>query len=269
MTFVRPRLDQSNSSQHPKRLLPTMYDLPSEVVGEPGLPDEYHLWQAELLSQTFRPPRYVPDQYFVAIDLNLYYDPEHHGWYKRPDWFGVVGVSRFYKGTDLRMSYVTWDEAVNPTIIVELLSPGTEADDLGEREQTTEQPRKWDVYEQILKIPYYVTFNRYTNDELRVFRHEGDRYQQMVLSDSKRWIPEIELGLGLWNGSYRGKPRRWLRWYDAEGNWIPTEAERTEQAERWAQEAQQQAEQERQQREAAEQRAEELAQRLRELGVEP
>jgi len=42
-----------------------MYDLPDPE--EPGLPDEFHLWQAELLSQTFRPPTYPPEQVFVAI----------------------------------------------------------------------------------------------------------------------------------------------------------------------------------------------------------
>ncbi len=31
------------TSQHPlTESLPTMYDLPSEEVGEPGLPDQYH-----------------------------------------------------------------------------------------------------------------------------------------------------------------------------------------------------------------------------------
>jgi len=49
---------------------------------------EFHLWQAELLSQTFRPPQFAAEQIFVASDLNLYYDPQNTGWYKRPDWFG-------------------------------------------------------------------------------------------------------------------------------------------------------------------------------------
>jgi hypothetical protein len=29
-----------------KATLPTMYDLPSDNPEEPGLPDEYHLWQS-------------------------------------------------------------------------------------------------------------------------------------------------------------------------------------------------------------------------------
>jgi len=59
-----------------------MYDSPAKT--RRSLPDEFHLWQAELLSQTFRPPQYAAEQIFVASDLNLYYDPLNTGWYKRP-----------------------------------------------------------------------------------------------------------------------------------------------------------------------------------------
>lgn len=34
----------------PLETMPTMYDLPSELVGESGLPDEFHCIQADLLS---------------------------------------------------------------------------------------------------------------------------------------------------------------------------------------------------------------------------
>ncbi|MBW4605192.1 MAG: hypothetical protein KME29_38000 [Calothrix sp. FI2-JRJ7] len=36
---------------------------------------------------------------------------------------------------------------------------------------------------------------------------------------------ELELGIGLWQGTYQGVTRLWLRWYDATENWIPTEVE--------------------------------------------
>ncbi|MFM2062727.1 MAG: hypothetical protein RLZZ507_2397 [Cyanobacteriota bacterium] len=45
----------------PQEALPTMYDLPSENQEEPGLPDEFHLLQPELLRITFRPPTYTED----------------------------------------------------------------------------------------------------------------------------------------------------------------------------------------------------------------
>jgi hypothetical protein len=57
-----------------------------------------------------------------------------------------------------------------------------------------------------------------------------------------------------------------LRWYDAQGNWIPTEAEQ-EQAEKA--QALQQAEQERQRAEQAESKLESLMQRLRDSGIDP
>ena len=54
-----------------------MYDLPSEDPEEPGLPDEFHEFQPELLRLTCRPANHPPEQIFIATDLNLYYDSNH------------------------------------------------------------------------------------------------------------------------------------------------------------------------------------------------
>jgi Uma2 family endonuclease len=263
-----------------------MYDLPSEDPEEPGLPDEFHDLQAQFLSLTFRPPHHPASQVFSASDMNLYYDVRHAQWYKRPDWFGVVGVPRLYDDVDMRLSYVVWQEGINPFVVVELLSPGTEKEDLGETNQEklpieptklagngqtiepdlkNKPPRKWEVYEQILRIPYYVVFSRYTN-QLRAFKLDGAQYQELELQESRVWMPEIELGLGLWQGEYQGIERLWLRWYDDRGNWIltETEQERVEKAQ-----ALQQVEQEKLRAEAAEARLESLMQRLRDLGIDP
>ncbi|WP_390630105.1 Uma2 family endonuclease [Leptothermofonsia sichuanensis] len=163
-TFPVPQTDPPRS---PRETLPTMYDLPGEDPEEPGLPDEFHALQPQLLSATLRLSRYPADQIFTGTDLNLYYDIRHPLWHKRPDWFLVLGVPRLYEGTDLRLSYVLWQEGVSPFVVVELLSPGTEQEDLGETEpQPNAPPSKWTVYEQILRIPYYVVFDRY-RDRLR------------------------------------------------------------------------------------------------------
>lgn len=213
-----------------------MYDLPSEDPEEPGLPDEFHDLQPQLLSLTFRPPHYPAARVFSASDMNLYYDVRHPQWYKRPDWFGVVGVPRLYDEVDMRLSYVVWQEGVKPFVVVELLSPGTEKENLGENDeeklpskpeelagngqaiepQTEDKPpRKWQVYEQILRIPYYVVFSRYTN-RLRAFKLNGAHYQELELQEPQLWISELDLGLGLWQGEYQGE-QLWLRWYDAWG----------------------------------------------------
>ena len=49
---------QTDPPINPKKVLPTMYDLPSEDPEEPGLPDEFHDFQPQLLRDTFRPANY-------------------------------------------------------------------------------------------------------------------------------------------------------------------------------------------------------------------
>lgn len=252
-----------------------MYDLPSEDPEDPGLPDEFHDLQPQFLRETFRPPGYPPDQVFIASDLNLYYDPRHPLWYKRPDWFAVLGVSRLYEQRELRLSYVIWQEGVDPSVVVELLSPGTEKEDLGQVRDVNQPLTKWEVYEQILRVPYYIVFNRYSN-QLRAFQNLAGRYQELNLIESQLWLPELGLGLGLWQGKYEGIEGLWLRWRDLEGRWIPTSTEQVQQERQQVEQERQRTEQERQRAEQAElqlkqarRRAEQLADRLRELGLNP
>jgi Uma2 family endonuclease len=211
-----------------KKTLPTMYDLKSEDPEEPGLPDQFHIWQPRILEDTFQPPDFPKDEVFIAADLNVYYDTHHTLWYKRPDWFAVLGVPRLYEGKDLRLSYVIWQEGVDPSVIVELISPGTEKEDLGQTlREVNQPPTKWEVYERILRIPYYIVFDRYS-DELKVFQNIAGRYQPMEIADNRVWLPELGLGIGLWQGNYQDFERLWLRWYDAAGNWISTAREKAE-----------------------------------------
>lgn len=258
-------IPQTDPPLSPREVLPTMYDLPSEDPEEPGLPDEFHLLQPELLRLTFRPPSYEPENIFVASDLNLYYDIRHPLWYKRPDWFAVLGVPHLYDKGDLRLSYVIWQEGVNPFVVVELVSPGTEAEDLGQNLRSVEKPpNKWTVYEQILRIPYYFVFNRYTN-EFQAFGLMMNTYQALSITEQGVWLPEAQLGLGLWQGTYQGIERLWLRWYDHEKNWILTP---TEQEKQRAEQEKQRAEREKQRADLAELELTRLKQLLRDSGIE-
>ncbi|MCL1470251.1 Uma2 family endonuclease [Argonema antarcticum A004/B2] len=232
-----------------------MYDLPSEDPEEPGLPDEYHLHQPSLLRSTFKPSNYSPAEVFIGADINLYYDNRHLNWYKRPDWFAVVGVSRLYDGYDLRLSYVIWQEEVSPFVVVELLSPGTEDEDLGRTvRQRGNPPTKWQVYERILRVPYYIVFSRYTN-EIQAFHLVGSQYERASLTDGRLLIEELGLSLALWQGEYEGINRLWLRWFTLEGELIPVPSEEANAAIVRAMEA--------------EQRAERLAAKLRDLNIDP
>ncbi len=252
-----------------------MYDLPSEDPEEPGLPDEFHYYQPQLLRETFRPAAFEPERFFVGTDINLYYDARHTGWHKRPDWFAVLGAPRLDRQQDLRLSYVVWQEDLAPYIVVELLSPGTEGEDLGKTlRDVNGPPNKWVVYEQVLKVPYYFVYSRYSN-KLRAFGLMSGRYRELIPAERGLWLLEAGIGIGVWSGRFEGIDGEWLRCYDAEGRWLPTKSERrkqadqraaqerqrAEQADQRAEDERQQAEQERQRAERERQRAEQADQR--------
>jgi hypothetical protein len=75
------------------------------------------------------------------------------------------------------------------------------------------------VYEQILRVPYYVIYSRYT-EELQVFRLVRNRYRMAALTQGRLLIPEIKLSLGLWRGDYLGCDQLWLRWMTDKGDLI-------------------------------------------------
>ena len=122
-------------------------------------------------------------------------------------------------------------------------------------------PTKWQVYEQILHVPYYVVFNRYTN-EIRFFKLVRQPYQELSLLNNQFWFDELQLGLGLWKGVHEGRERLWLRWYEAKNQWILTPAEEVARERQRANQAEQQLVLERQ-------RTEQLAAKLRALGIDP
>ena len=256
-----PRIKQTDPPRSPRETLPTMYDLPSEDPNEPGLPDEFHALQPQLLSATLRLSGYESDDYFTGMDLNLYYNVRHPLWYKRPDWFLALGVPRLYDGEDMRLSYVVWQENASPFVVVELLSPGTEAEDLGRHIPPTGQPpSKWQVYEQVLRVPYYFLFDRYEN-QFKGFSLNHGSYQPLEMINQKLWLPELDIGLGVWRGSYQGVTRNWLRWYEGNDEWTPTPEELANQARQRAERERQRAEQEHQRAEQEHQRAEQADQR--------
>jgi Uma2 family endonuclease len=180
------------------------------------------------LKETFQPNA---EEFFIGADLNLYYDVDHTGWYKRPDWFLVLGVAASKSLAESRLSYVMWQELVTPFLMVELLSPGIEAEDLGQTLRVADKPpTKWQVYEQVLQVPYYAVFDRYSN-LFRMFCLQQGRYVEQAITGQGFWLPEIDLGLGVWVGSYQGMVGQWLRWFDQNGDWISTNQEKLLQSE--------------------------------------
>ena len=207
--------------------LPDMHDLPcNKGPEEPGVPDIFHQLQPNLLTATFK----VPMQHFCAADLNLYYDPRKTGHFKRPDWMAVLGTDVHYK-SEPRKSFVLWKEPFPPLIVVELPSYGTEAEDLGINKSTREFMTKFDVYKDVLKLPYYVVFDREDTTCTCYFKWQDGKYQTLDCMDGD-WVsipvPEVGLELRSWVGTYGGCYAAWLRWYDMDGNMIPTPEEDAE-----------------------------------------
>ncbi|PSN18593.1 hypothetical protein C7271_11715 [filamentous cyanobacterium CCP5] len=267
MTFARGHsIPQSDPPKSPRETLPTMYDLPSEFPEEPGWPDQYHPLQCQLLRRTLDLTHTGHNEWFTGSNLNIYYDVRHPLHHVRPDWFLVEGVPRLYDGYDLRLSYVVWQEGRWPNIVIELLAPGRESEDLGRffKEEDRIDPDeaqlepvgtmgKMEVYERFLKVPQYIVYDRFSR-RLRHFIRVGSRFEEQAVSSTPTsiWLPEMNIGLGLWEGKFEGAFCSWLRWCDGSGNWLPTDTERVRLG----------TEQQRQ-------RAERRAERLRQLGVDP
>lgn len=249
-------IEQADPPRSPKDVLPTMYDLPSEDPKEPGLPDGFHDLQPQLLSRTLSLMGYSRENCFTASDLNLYYTVRHPLWHKRPDWFLVLDVPRLYEQRDLRRSYVLWQEGNPPTVVVEFLSPGTEAEDLGrfydetddgtqgelnppmatadvsngdDDETKAKPPGKFEVYETRLRVPHYFVYSRFTG-RLRYFKLEGGQYGEQSLNSELPlvWLTDLEIGLGIWQGEFEGVTAAWLRWCDRDGNWLLTDTEQAQ-----------------------------------------
>lgn len=276
---------QSDPPKSPRETLPTMYDLPSEFPEEPGLPDEFHDLQPQLLSRTLHLQDCAAENRFTGSDLNLYYDALHPLWHKRPDWFLALNVPRLYGGTEARRSYVVWQESQAPSIVVEFLSPRPEREDLGRFYDSANQtvadrasdgetivenpttPGKLSVYERYLRVPHYIVYSRYTQ-RLRYFKLVGTRYQEQPVQAEtpKIWLDDLAIGLGLWEGYFEGLPGPWLRWCNQSGHWLLTDTEQERQAKEQERQAKEQAQQ---QATAAQARADRLTEQLRRLGIEP
>src|SRR5262249_13940415 len=143
-----------------------------------------------------------------------------------------------------------------PDLVLEIVS-NTEG---GEAEE------KRDKYAR-MRVSYYVIYDpllQVMPDVLTVYRLHGAVYERQETAQ----LPDLKLGLTLWEGTFEGKHDTWLRWTDEHGGLIPTGKERAEQAEHQLLQEQQRAEQEHQRAEQEHQRAERLAALLRQAGID-
>jgi hypothetical protein len=219
--------------------------------------------QAILLTEAIRPvlrARYPAGTGFIGQDVGIYYtfvaeDPLRGC--KSPDWYFVPNVPPILHG-DLRLSYVLYREHERPLIVIEFVS----GDGSEEHDATPGQGKFW-AYERAIRAEYYAIWSPDAG-ALEVYHRENGRYQRTAPNAAGRYpIRELGVELGLWTGTVQGITQPWMRWWDANGQLIPTGREDTTLAnqrtaeERQAKEqAQQRAEQERLAKDQAQQQAE-------------
>lgn len=163
---------------------------------------------------------------------------------KAPDW-GFIPSIRVPR-EEVKRSYTPQLQGDFPVIVMEFLSD-TEGGEYSSK--PTYPPGKWFYYEQVLKVPNYAIFEPETG-VLEVYRLDNSGQYQLQTPDenNRLWIAEMNLFLGIWQGSRENRTGYWLRWCDEHGELLL-----------WGSKL---ATKERQ-------RAERLAAQLRSLGVEP
>lgn len=179
--------------------------------------------------------------WFFGVDMGIYYAPEEPAIV--PDGFLSMGVPRIID-SDLRLSYVLWEEQKLPILALEVVSQTRRGEYTHKKQDYAE-----------MGILYYVIYNplRKRKPSLEVYKLEDGEYQ--LLAGEPVWLSEINLGIGREEGTYQGITREWLYWYDEQGKRYLTPEE--------------QIQQERQDKNTALERAKRLEELLREAGIDP
>jgi Uma2 family endonuclease len=132
-----------------------------------------------------------------------------------PDMFLSVDVSLpddlWKKG---HRAYTYWRYGKPPDVVVEIVS----------NKEGNEFSDKLLTYA-LQKVVYYVVFDptyQMSQETLQVFKLHGGSYQQHQKQGDVWWMPEVNLGLRLWEGTYRHTETMWLRWCSKDGEVVPT-----------------------------------------------
>jgi Uma2 family endonuclease len=227
---------------------------------------------ASALRESLELANLILESMLIASNFGLCATVEGETIVKATDWVYVPKVKPL--GEDIiRRSYTPKLQGDNPSIVMEFISE-TEG---GEYSINPHYPYgKWYFYEQILQVPVYVIFHPKTG-ELDVFRLQEGRYVlQKPTQNSRYWIEEIGLFLGVWKGEKSQIFAHWLRWWDQDDNLLLWGVELLEQERQKLQLEKQRAEQEKQRAEQAELQLKQetiaknkLIAKLQEMGIDP
>ncbi len=234
--------DSSLEQAEPKQAL--LEQVPADIVwppndldsDEPPLETTLHLQQMMLLLNCLHWIWRDRDDYFAAGNLTVYYS-----WRKRksedfrgPDFFVALNTQ-----PHPRKSWMVWEEdGKYPNLIVELLSDST-----AEIDRTVKKR----LYAETFRTPEYFWYDP-DGQEFAGFVLLKGQYEPIEPTEQGwLWSEQLQLFLGVYEQR--------LRYFEANGQLVPTPDEAAITAEQNAI--------------AAEQRATQLANKLRELGIDP
>ncbi|AUX22357.1 hypothetical protein SOCEGT47_028580 [Sorangium cellulosum] len=227
-------LDNFPSEKQQRLLTEALY---SSWSGPPAQEGERRSFLAAAnvgLFATPKEPPLVPDV-LLSVDVAL-----HEAWWQKE-----------------HRSYFLWEFGKPPDVVIEIVS-NREGDELGLKRRRY----AW------MRVAYYVVWDpagHLGGPALRAFEMRGHTYVPM----EDAWFEAVGLGLSAWEGVHEGRHDRWLRWHTADGNVVPTGAERAERERTRAERERTRAEREQARAEREQARAERLAAQLRALGIEP
>jgi hypothetical protein len=188
--------------------------------------------------------------FLASSNVGIYYEPKSPAIV--PDMFlsfDVKAPEEWFKKKN--RCYFVWRMKKVPELVVEVVSNKIG----GEAKEKMAIYAKMGVMYYILIDPYLYLYKQ----RLNIFKLNGQQYEP--LPQDEFYLPEIELGIKIWEGLFEKHEAPWGRWCTKEGDILKTGAERTTELTEILEQEAQRAEQEAQRAEQEAQRAEQEAQR--------
>ncbi|MFZ4729959.1 MAG: Uma2 family endonuclease [Pseudanabaena sp.] len=223
-TLLKPTAPQLQPIQEAKISLPDHKQLPDSDGTFVKNFQEHP--QSIVLTSSITPvlEKLHPDgRYCIGQDSGIYWrmmEPPEKG-AEAPDWFYVPNVSPLLDG-EYRRSYVLWKEFVAPLIAIEFVSGNGSEERDAKAPSETEKAGKFWVYEQAIRIPFYVIFDAW-KDNVEVYHLVDGRYAKMQPNDRGHY-PIAPMGVEI--GLQQEVATTWLRWWDESGDLLLTGDER-------------------------------------------
>jgi Putative restriction endonuclease len=140
-------------------------------------------------------------------------------------------------------TYFVWEFGKPPDVVIEIVS-NKEGNELGSKLTNYAQ----------MGVTYYVIYDplqQLGQKPLYTYALREGQYLEL----ERNWLPQVGIGLTLWQGTFEEIKGEWLRWCDESGSVVATGAER--------------ADQEHQRAKTAERRVAELLQQMQTMNIQP